>query len=225
VKINYLTYDHIIWDWNGTLLDDVELCASIMNYLLRKESLPEISLSKYREIFTFPVEDYYKLAGHNFQKNSFEVLGREFMVEYEEKKLGCNLYPSVKESMEYLQTKGIKQYLLSAYKHDTLEVIIKSFRIDHYFEHIAGLDNIYAGSKLELGREMIEKIIPNDNNEKVLLIGDTIHDLEVANGIGIDCLLISDGHQNKERLLKLGIPVMNNLTEFKEALLKEGNKN
>ncbi|NNG28138.1 MAG: HAD family hydrolase, partial [Ignavibacteriaceae bacterium] len=84
---NILKYDHIIWDWNGTLLNDVELCAFIMNNLLRKESLPEISLKKYREIFTFPVEEYYKLAGHNFNNNSFEVLGREFMIEYEQNKL------------------------------------------------------------------------------------------------------------------------------------------
>ena len=154
---NILKYNHIIWDWNGTLLNDVELCASIMNNLLRKESLPEISLKKYREIFTFPVEEYYKLAGHNFEKNSFEILGREFMVEYEEKKLDCALYPFVKESMQLLKEKGKKQYLLSAYKHENLEGIIKSFKIEPYFEHIAGLDNIYAGSKLGLGKEMIKK--------------------------------------------------------------------
>ena len=73
---NILKYNHIIWDWNGTLLNDVELCASIMNNLLRNESLSEISLEKYREIFTFPVEEYYKLAGHNFERNSFEILVR-----------------------------------------------------------------------------------------------------------------------------------------------------
>ena len=123
--------------------------------------------------------------------------------------------------MQLLKEKGKKQYLLSAYKHENLEGIIKSFKIEPYFEHIAGLDNIYAGSKLELGREMIKKINPNGQDEKILLIGDTTHDLEVANGIGVDCLLISEGHQNKERLLKLGVPVVNNLTEFKEALLKE----
>jgi len=223
--INILKYDHIIWDWNGTLLNDVELCASIMNSLLRKESLPEISLKKYREIFTFPVEEYYKLAGHNFESSSFEILGREFMLEYEKRKSDCVLYPSVNKSMQILQEQGKKQYLLSAYKHENLEGIIKSFKIEKYFEHVAGLDNIYAGSKLELGKEMIKKINPNGSDERILLIGDTAHDLEVANEVGIDCLLISEGHQNKERLLSLGVPVLNNLTEFKDLLLKEGNIN
>ncbi len=222
---NILKYDHIIWDWNGTLLNDVELCASIMNGLLRKESLPEISLNKYREIFTFPVEEYYKLAGHNFENNSFKNLGREFMLEYEERKSDCVLYPSVIESMQLLQSKGKKQYLLSAYKHENLEGIVRSFKIESYFEHVAGLDNIYAGSKLELGKEMIKKINPNGGDENILLIGDTAHDLEVANEVGIDCVLISEGHQNKERLLRLGVSVMNNLTEFKEVLLREGKNN
>ena len=223
--INILEYDHIIWDWNGTLLNDVELCASIMNILLRNESLPEITLKKYREIFTFPVEEYYKLAGHNFERSSFKILGKEFMVEYEKSKLDCSLYPSVTESMQLLQKHGKKQYLLSAYKHENLEEIIKSFKIKKYFEHVSGLDNIYAGSKMELGKEMIKKINPNGNEVKILLIGDTAHDLEVANEVGIDCLLISSGHQNKERLLRLGVPVMNNIAEFKVALLKEGIKN
>ena len=127
--------------------------------------------------------------------------------------------------MQILQEQGKKQYLLSAYKHENLEGIIKSFKIEKYFEHVAGLDNIYAGSKLELGKEMIKKINPNGNVENILLIGDTAHDLEVANEVGIDCLLISEGHQNKERLLSLGVPVLNNLTEFKDLLLKEGNIN
>ena len=105
----YLKYDNIIWDWNGTLLDDVELCSSIMNNLLRKESLPEISIEKYREIFTFPVEEYYKLAGHSFEKKSFELLGKDFMVEYEEKKLSCKLYPFASETMDLLKEKGKKQ--------------------------------------------------------------------------------------------------------------------
>ena len=51
-------YQHIIWDWNGTLLNDVKLCADIMNNLLKTRSLPTITLEKYREIFTFPVKDY-----------------------------------------------------------------------------------------------------------------------------------------------------------------------
>ena len=84
-------YKHIIWDWNGTLLNDVDFCRRIINRILVENDLPELSLNRYREIFTFPVEDYYKTAGLDFSKTSFEVLGKDFMVEYEAKKLTCSL--------------------------------------------------------------------------------------------------------------------------------------
>jgi phosphoglycolate phosphatase len=86
-------YNHIIWDWNGTLFNDVELCANVMNLLLTQESLPNISIKKYKEIFTFPVVEYYKIAGHTFERNSFEVLGKQFMVEYEIQKIIADCFP------------------------------------------------------------------------------------------------------------------------------------
>ncbi|MEJ2616368.1 MAG: hypothetical protein P8Z35_15535 [Ignavibacteriaceae bacterium] len=75
-------YKHIIWDWNGTLFDDVELCHNIINGLLIRNEIEEISLQRYREIFDFPVKKYYKTAGLDFNKTSFEILGKQFMDEY-----------------------------------------------------------------------------------------------------------------------------------------------
>ncbi|MCJ7554278.1 MAG: HAD family hydrolase, partial [Ignavibacteriaceae bacterium] len=74
---------HIIWDWNGTLFNDVVLCKDIMNNILKRFDLPLLSLEKYREVFTFPVEDYYKKAGLDFNITPFEILGKDFMDEYE----------------------------------------------------------------------------------------------------------------------------------------------
>ena len=193
-------YNHIIWDWNGTLLDDVKLCASIMNSLLEQESLPGITVEKYREIFTFPVVEYYKLAGHTFERNSFKVLGKIFMENYELRKLECNLFPDVRKVLNEFKNKNINQYLLSAYKQDLLDKTVKHFELNEYFNEIIGLDNIYAGSKIHLGKELISIINSNGKKEKILLIGDTQHDLEVAQAIGVDCILISAGHQSEKKL-------------------------
>ena len=67
-------FEHIIWDWNGTLLDDVDYCRSIINTILIKNNLPQLSFDRYREVFTFPVQDYYKEAGFDFNKVSFEII-------------------------------------------------------------------------------------------------------------------------------------------------------
>ena len=60
----------VLWDWNGTLLDDVALCVDALNRLLRIYHYPQqYSLAQYREIFGFPIEDYYIRAGFDFSKN------------------------------------------------------------------------------------------------------------------------------------------------------------
>lgn len=213
-------YNHIIWDWNGTLFNDVELCTGIMNLLLTQESLPNISIQKYKEIFTFPVIEYYKIAGHSFEKTSFEVLGKQFMDEYEERKGKCDLYIGVKELLSDLQKRKIQQHLLSAYEQNSLNRILKHFSIDKYFRNIVGLDNIYAGGKAHLAKKLEAMIRANGNSGNILLIGDTIHDYEVAREINSDCILLSHGHQDEERLLKYGIPVLKNFEEL-GIILKE----
>jgi len=205
-------YKNIIWDWNGTLLDDVQLCNDIINIQLVKRSLPAISLKTYREIFTFPVKDYYIKAGFNFKDESFEKIGKDFIDEYEIRKTTCNLFPGTTEVLSKIKSMNVNQYLLSAYKHDTLEVLIEHFNLSHYFESINGLDHIYADGKLELGKQLMIDI-KEHNNGKTMLIGDTVHDYEVASGIGADCLLISTGHQDKLKLKELKIPVLKSINE------------
>jgi len=213
-------YSHIIWDWNGTLFNDVELCATVMNLLLTQELLPNISIKKYKEIFTFPVIEYYKIAGHTFERNSFEVLGKQFMDEYETRKYTCDLFIGAREILNELLSRNIIQHLLSAYEQNSLNNILKHFAIDNYFTNVVGLDNIYAGGKAHLAKNLALKIRSNGAAGNILLVGDTIHDYEVAKEINSDCILLSHGHQDEERLLTLGIPVASDFEELK-VLLKD----
>ena len=75
-------YKHIIWDWNGTLLDDAWLFVDIMNNVLKGRNMNTINLEKYRDIFGFPIENYYKRLGFDILKEPFEILGLEFIKEY-----------------------------------------------------------------------------------------------------------------------------------------------
>jgi phosphoglycolate phosphatase len=197
-------YNHIIWDWNGTIFDDLELSYDIINKMLPKYGLKEFSLKQYREYFTIPVRDYYEKAGFDFSKESFEIVGREWMDEYERRKFECGLSEGVLEIMEKIKSLNIEQSILSAYSQHTLDEMIDHYDIRKYLKYVAGLDNIYAASKLDQGKMLIEKI--GAEKGKVLLIGDTIHDLEVATEIGADCVLLSSGHQCIENLERLSKP-------------------
>ena len=205
-------FKHIIWDWNGTLFNDVELCREIINGVLRRRSLSELSLAEYRNIFTFPVKDYYEKAGLDFEKYPFEILGREWMDEYEIRKGECGLHEGAAGLLGKISARGIGQSILSAYSQHTLEEIVKHFELDKYFSHMAGLDNIYAGSKVENGKELMNKL--GNGKGETLFIGDTVHDFDVSMEIGADCILIADGHQEKTKLEECGVPVYDSLKDI-----------
>jgi phosphoglycolate phosphatase len=205
-------FKHIIWDWNGTLLNDTSLCLNIINGLLKSKNIKTLSLEDYRLIFDFPVKNYYEKAGFNFTDYSFEEVGKQWMDEYEIRKGETVLFEGTKDVLDYISSLGIGQSILSAYSLETLIEIINDHGLSKYFKHITGLDHIYATSKLEIGRELINKI--DAPPQKILLIGDTIHDHEVASELGIQCILIANGHQSRERLLSSGFPVLNDIREL-----------
>lgn len=205
-------YKHVIWDWNGTLFNDVELCVSIVNNLLISKELSPLSVEKYKNIFTFPVKDYYSAAGFDFTKYTFEELGQIWMNEYETKKLGSNIFIGARNVLTRLMESKINQSILSAYKQDTLNEIVRHFELEHYFGNICGLDNIYASSKVELGKSLMKELDLHEH--EVVFIGDTLHDHEVADSIGADCILIANGHQSKEALQTAGVPVVDDITEL-----------
>lgn len=211
-------YKHIIWDWNGTLLNDVDYCRKIINRILKENDLPELSLQKYRDIFTFPVQDYYQAAGLDFSKKSFEQLGKEFIDDYEANKLSCDLHVNAIEVLASIHKKGIGQSVLSAYLHENLVMILNHYKLSKYFDNIIGLDNIYAGSKTHLGLMLIEQL--NLNGSEILFVGDTLHDAEVAKAMGVDCILIANGHQIKERLEANFNLVLEDLADLKSYLFK-----
>ena len=61
-----MKYTNIIWDWNGTLLNDTELSIKCINTLLKRRSLPLLSAEQYREVFGFPIREYYQRIGLDF---------------------------------------------------------------------------------------------------------------------------------------------------------------
>jgi phosphoglycolate phosphatase len=213
-------YKHIIWDWNGTLLDDVGLCVNIVNGILSKKNLAPLSISEYKNIFTFPIKDYYVRAGFDFTQYTFEEVGLEWMREYERRRTECLLHSGVEETLLLIKQKNIGQSVLSAYPHNTLIEIISHFNLNDFFSYIIGLDNIYATSKVELGKGLMKKI--DNRKEKTLLVGDTEHDYEVAKEIGADCVLVTNGHQSKEKLLTCNVPVFDTLWEFRSTFNNSG---
>ena len=202
-------YKHIIWDWNGTIMDDVDLCVELINWLLKGKNLKTISKEEYKNVFTIPVKNYYAALGFDFEKEPFEIIGKKWIDAYERRKFECGVYDGAVNVIEKINKLGIGQSILSAYSQHTLEEVVAHFNLTKYFSHIVGLDNIYAASKLHLGKDLMKRL--GNGKGETLLIGDTVHDYEVATEIGVDCILISNGHQSREKLEKLGIIVLDSI--------------
>jgi len=207
-----IKYKHIIWDWNGTLIDDVWLVVETMNKMLKKRNLSKIDSEKYRKIFDFPVMKYYLKLGFDFSNDSFEKLTVEFIGEYYQRFNECKLFDKAEEVLKEIRDRGISQSILSASKEDVLIEKIKYYGIEQYFCRIIGLENHYAESKIERGKKWIAEL--NLSPQEVLLIGDTTHDYEVSKHIGSDCLLVANGHHSYEKLVGLGIGVVRTLKEI-----------
>ncbi len=209
-------YKHVIWDWNGTLLDDVEIVIDAMNNLLKRRELPLLDYKTYKNIFTFPVKEYYEKLGFNFKVEQFEELATEFIAEFNSVKYRFKLFTEAENVLNYIHNMGVSQYILSASQEEELNMIVERLGITRYFKKVVGLNNHYANSKVERGKEFLS--ILNLKSEEIILIGDTIHDYEVACELGCDCLLISNGHQSYERLEKLDINIANSLSDVNKFI-------
>lgn len=211
-----MKYSHIIWDFNGTLLDDTQTCVNVMNKTLQKRNMPLITTDDYRKLFCFPVIDYYKKLGFTFETEPFEEVGMEFINNYEKEAPSCNLNKGVNEALLAVRNAGLSQSVLSAYHIDSLNAFIKTLKIADFFESIIGLDNHYAESKTHLGIHWINKTKINPSS--VLMIGDTTHDKEVADAMGIDIALYPYGHQDKSILLESGAKILDNLEQITDII-------
>lgn len=207
-----MKFESIIWDWNGTLLDDVDIAVAIINQLLCQRGLKPIAYEHYLEVFTFPVRDYYEQVGFDLKNEPFEIPAYQFIAGYNEAVETCGLHREAIAALRRLKNLGCRQFILSAMEQQQLEKTVDQNEISPFFEDLCGLNHHFATSKVEIGRNLI--INRKLNPEMTLLIGDTIHDFEVAQAIGTNCILIAKGHQSKKRLLNTGAIVLNNLDEI-----------
>ena len=215
--MNINNYSHIIWDWNGTLLDDIDLCLQVINNLLENRSLPIITRGFYLDVFGFPVEDYYQKLGFNFDREPFESVSTEFITAYENGRTKCRLMPGARATLETLISNGFSQSIISASKQTYLKQAVFEYDIQSHFNSINGLDNHHAAGKSGIAKQYLM----SQNHTSLLLIGDTLHDAEIASILAIDCWLIPNGHQSRHRLNSAKVPLLDSVHDIMDIILKQ----
>lgn len=203
----------VIWDWNGTLLNDTELSLAVLNRLLQTHGYaPVPDLARYREIFGFPIRDYYIRAGFDFNKTPFESLAQEYIDGYVPLSLRCPLQSGAAATLAALQSAGAAQVVLSASRSDILQQQLAHFGILPYLHTVLGTDDIYAYSKTQIGAQWISRT--GTDKAETLMVGDCVHDYETARAMGVGCVLFDGGHQPAHKLRATGARVIHRLEEL-----------
>ncbi len=210
--------DLVLWDWNGTLLNDVSLCLDALNRLLARFGYSQrYDLDGYRKIFGFPVEEYYLRAGFDFSRNSFDELAKSYMADYTPASVACPLTDDARPTLDRLHQAGLRQVILSASPIDTLRRQTAERGVADCFDTMLGLGDIYAKSKVELGLSYLER--SGFDPARAVMIGDSTHDYQVARALGVECILYSGGHQSAQVLAATGAPVVPTLTAAADRIL------
>jgi phosphoglycolate phosphatase len=200
----------VIWDFNGTLLNDFDLCLQTINQMLARRQLSVLSQDDYRTFFDFPVIDYYRKLGFDFDAEPFPVLAEEYMTAYQPASFMCPLRDQAREILALLHQRGVRQILLSATKKVFLLEQTSHFGLNCFFEETIGLEDILGASKLEIASSWFDS--QNLDPDKTVLIGDTTHDFAVAEALHCSCLLLLGGHNSRVRLEQTSAAILDDLS-------------
>jgi phosphoglycolate phosphatase len=196
---------YILWDWNGTLLDDTDGAIETLNDMLLKRSRQTIGKEFYRSRFSFPVKKFYTEIGVVLENEDWDELAKEYHDIYATKPK-C-LAKDAMDALEFVAKAGWKQSIISALRQDLLDAETARFGVYDKMEYVFGVDNLDGRSKVDRAKELLS-IIRAENGElssgQVVLIGDSLHDASVADALGVSCVLYSNGTHSRERLEKVG---------------------
>ena len=192
---------HILWDWNGTLLDDTQAALDTLNIMLARRGGMPITMEFYRDHFAFPVKPFYKSIGVCLENEDWDALAREYHDVYAEQPKRLN--PETVAALERVKAAGARQSIISALRQDLLEEITTRLGVAKYMDRICGVDNLDGFGKIDRARELISALQPpqpSQTSQTFILIGDSLHDKEVADALGVRCVLCGQGSHAAWRL-------------------------
>jgi phosphoglycolate phosphatase len=207
---------HVIWDWNGTLLDDVDCCVATLNSLRAERGMPLVSRAEYRAGFGFPVQAYYQAIGFDFAVDDFATLSRDFHARYRARAAEMRVVDGARELLGALAGRGIGHLVISAMETGLLGQMLAEHAISPLLAGWHGRDDQAGVGKVELGASAVSARALDP--AELLVVGDTLHDLELAQAIGCRALLYAGGHQSRERLDATGTPVVDSLVQIAARL-------
>lgn len=211
-----MRYSCIIWDWNGTLADDLEASLRSVNDTLSRRNMPTITVEQYHSYIDTPIIRFYE---HLFDLDEvpMSVLSEEYQLGY--RKYFTGLQAGAEVLLKELKALGIPQVILTSSNRELIEKDTRDLGVREYFDDLLGADDFRAASKVQRGIDWIRaQSCPPEN---MVLIGDSLHDFEAAEAMGTKCILVTMGHQAEKELKTTGAPMVHSFEELRELLFEK----
>lgn len=183
---------NVIFDWSGTLMDDVIFSYNATMKVFEKIGLEKITLEEFKKEFVLPYMDFYKKFKKNADKKIIDdIFNREIGLINKSK-----LFPEVREILDFLKRKKIKMVILSSYHQEGLEKEIKDNDLQNFFADVNG----GVHDKVSAISEIIQR--NNLRPEETVCVGDMTHDIDAGKKANLITVAVLCGYQSKDKLLQ-----------------------
>ncbi len=200
---------NILFDWSGTLMDDLITTYKATMYIFEKLGGKPISFEEYRKMFFRPYMNFWKKHFPDYTKDQILKLFREGL----DVSGNTELYPGVKDVLKRLYDKGIKLVVMSSGSQEKIIADAKRHGVFDYFQEING--NIL--DKAEVITDIIQR--NNFQPEETMYVGDMAHDVEAGKRGGVVSIGISWGHKPKAILEAVNPDyLISDITELEKLL-------
>lgn len=204
---------HIVWDWNGTLLHDIDVVIEATNASFAEIGLPPITLERYRDLYCVPVPRFYeRLMGRLPTDEEWARMDRVFHRHYWTLAETCGLAEGAAELLAARLAAGATQSLCSLAAHADLVPMVRSHGIEQHFVRVDGRLGPSDGGKAE---HMVRHLAALRGIEpaRTVVIGDAVDDAVAAAHVGARAVLYTGGSHSRSSLRRAGVPVVDSLTD------------
>lgn len=184
-------FRNLIFDWSGTLCDDMALTIEATNYVLSQYGLPALDRTAFRAEFQLPYPDYYawKTPGA-----ALEDLENYYRFAFARSHTAVTPIPHAMAFMRFCQARGIRCFILTSMDTKAFEEQSKQLGFYPFFEHIhSGIHN---------KEQYIPTVISQHglDPQETAFIGDMQHDMNAAHCAGVTAIGVLTGYNNAEQL-------------------------
>jgi phosphoglycolate phosphatase len=221
------TSKFIVWDWNGTLLDDAEITLECVNIILDKVGHPRIDMQIFRDAHAIPLEQFYRKIGFREEDipGLIESERHSFHDSYEPRAETLSLRLGAAEVLGHAHASDVRSVILSNHLTDPIRKQLKRLMIDDYFHEVLAYASREIQFKDMTKGERLRRFIGTHGltNKNAIIIGDTDEEVRIGRALGLGTVAITGGVVSERRLREAGPDhLIHDLKELKPVLQERG---